>query len=116
MKDIVGTAQILKATALTSGDGHKDTRKIGDVVLVVNREFPHGIHAPGQYARLSDVSWSVDEKDWTFEIASPEEVFQAMKAENEAHTREMISSYNRIAALERRLAEIADHVRLASIV
>lgn len=64
---------ILKATAKTDGDGWKDSRRAGEVVFVHAEELP-APHAPGQYLRCGETTWTVSQKDWDLVPATAQEV------------------------------------------
>lgn len=70
---MTGTAQILKGIGKKSGDGFKDTTKIGEIVFVWNSELPKP-YASGQFPRVSAEHWSASTEQYDFYPATVDEV------------------------------------------
>lgn len=74
--------QVLKGTGVISGDGWKDTTKVGQEVFVWAREMEKP-YAPGQFQRVvsnHQCDWTASTEQYAFEPATVEEAQAHVKA------------------------------------
>jgi hypothetical protein len=69
----MGETPIFKGVGKITGDGWKDTTKLGEVVFVWNAELPPP-YAPGQFPRLGNPIWSASADQYDFTPASVDDL------------------------------------------